>query len=226
MDKDNFNYRAAAEEFSDERSVWKQIWKAICEELCPNKKNWFGTVLSLILGTILSVILARSKETVSLAGNLCGILLDVQIAIFGCIFAVYSILLAFLSDDYIKKLVRIGYHDHTSYLKASTKYYEAALFIYFVAIGVSLIYKLIIECMPQYYILTDNNQVNELLSGIALFIYFVYSIRVVYELKSIIGNTLLLFRTSIQFRILSFEKSETSDLQNEECSSNNVANRE
>ena len=100
------------------------------------------------------------------------------------------------------------------------------LFIYFVAIGVSLIYKLIIECMPQYYILTDNNQVNELLSGIALFIYFVYSIRVVYELKSIIGNTLLLFRTSIQFRILSFEKSETSDLQNEECSSNNVANRE
>lgn len=29
MDKDNFNYRAAAEEFSDERSVWKQIWNAI-----------------------------------------------------------------------------------------------------------------------------------------------------------------------------------------------------
>lgn len=221
MGKDEFNYRAAAEEFSDERSVWKQIGDALCGELRPNKKNWLGTVISLILGTFLSVILVNSKETVALAGNLCGILLDVQIAIFGCIFAVYSILLAFLSDDYIKKLVQIGYHDHTSYLKASTQYYEAALYIYFVAIGISLIYKLIVECMPQYYILTNNNQVNEILSGLALLIYFVYSIRVVYELKSIIGNTLLLFRTSIQFRILSFEKTKMSDLQNED-----VANQE
>lgn len=216
MDKETFDYRAAAEEFSDERSVWRQIWNAICEELRPNKKNWFGAVVSLILGIGLTVTLVRSEETVSLAGNLCGILLDVQIAIFGCIFAVYSILLAFLSDDYIKKLVRIGYRDHTSYLKASTRYYEAALFIYFVAIGVSLIYKLIIECMPQYYILTDNNQVNELLAGVALFTYFVYSIRAVYELKSIVGNTLLLFRTSIQFRILSFESEKSIESQ-EEC---------
>lgn len=217
MDKDNFDYRAAAEEFSDERSVWKQIWNAIFEELCPNQKNWFGAVISLMLGTGLTVTLVRSEETVSLAGNLCGILLDVQIAIFGCIFAVYSILLAFLSNDYIKKLVRIGYRDHTSYLKASTRYYEAALFIYFVAIGMSLVYKLIIECMPQYYVLTDSNQVNELLAGVALFIYFVYSLRVIYELKSIVGNTLLLFRTSLQFRILSFENDETSESQGKGC---------
>ena len=71
--------------------------------------------------------------------------------------------------------------------------------------------------MPQYYVLTDNNQANELLAGFALFIYFVYSIRAVYELKSIVGNTLLLFRTSIQFRILSFENDETSEAQNEGC---------
>lgn len=69
--------------------------------------------------------------------------------------------------------------------------------------------------MPQYYVLTDNNQINELSAGIALFIYFVYSIRTVYELKSIVGNTLLLFRTSIQFRILSFENNETSQSENE-----------
>ena len=74
--------------------------------------------------------------------------------------------------------------------------------------------------------IAEQETMKRRLQVAALFIYFVYSIRVVYELKSIIGNTLLLFRTSIQFRILSFEKSETSDLQNEECSSNNVADRE
>ena len=216
MDKDDFDYRAAAEEFNDEHSVWRQIGIALCEELKPNRKNWFGTVFSLVFAIVLTAILVQSRETVSLAGKLCGIILDVQISIFACIFSVYSILLAFLSDDYIKKLIRIGYHDHTSYLKASTKYYEAALFIYFVALGVSLIYQLIIQCMPQYYTLTDNNQINELLSGLVLFVYFAYSIRVVYELKSIVGNTLLLFRTSIQFRILSFKDSESSDTHSKE----------
>lgn len=77
-----------------------------------------------------------------------------------------------------------------------------------------IMFKRVIECMPQYYVLTGNNQVNELLAGVALFIYFVYSIRAVYELKSIVGNTLLLFRTSIQFRILSFEDNETSESEN------------
>lgn len=39
-------------------------------------------------------------------------------------------------------------------------------------------------------------------------------------------DTLLLFRTSIQLRILSFEKSETSDLQNDGCENSNVVNPE
>ena len=88
-----------------------------------------------------------------MAGKICGILLDVEIALFGCVFAVYSILLAFLSDEYVKKLLEIDYYRQTNYLRKSTKYYEAALFIYFVAIGISLVYKLTIECMPQNFAL-------------------------------------------------------------------------
>lgn len=208
MDKNEFDYVAAAAEFSEERSVWKQILGAIHDELLPNKKNWFGTVFSVLLGVLLAFVIATSEETVTLIGNVCGTLLDVQIAIFSCIFAVYSILLAFLSDGYIKKLLQIDYHNNSSYLKASTRYYEAALFIYFVAIGLSLICKLVTQCMPQYYVLTNNNLLNELLAGVILCVYFVYSIRAVYELKSIVGNTLLLFRTSLQFRILAFNEEE------------------
>lgn len=155
MENEEFSYRAAAEELNDERSVWKQVFEAVHAELMPNRKNWLGTLLSLVLGLILTFSLVRSEETVTLASNITGILLDVSIAIFGCIFAVYSILLAFLSDNYIKKLVKIGYNERTSYLKVSIKYYEAALYIYFLAIGISLIYKLIIECMPRYFILTN-----------------------------------------------------------------------
>ena len=197
MDKQDFDYSSAAAAFTEERSVRKQIWDSICTELLPNRKNWFGAVFSTALALILSFILATSEETVSL--------MDVQIAIFGCIFAVYSILLAFLSDSYVERLLCIDYHSKSSYLQASTRYYESALLIYFVAILLSLTCKLLLECMSECYVLTSNHMFNEALAAILLFIYFLFSIRTIYELKSIIANTLLLFRTSIQFKILDFE---------------------
>lgn len=151
------------------------------------------------------------RETVSLAGKICGILLDVEIALFGCVFAVYSILLAFLSDEYVKKLLEIDYYRQTNYLRKSTKYYEAALFIYFVAIGISLVYKLTIECMPQNFALINSELANEIVAGVLLFPYFAYSLRTIYELKSIVGNTLLLFRASIQYKIIAFVKEDKEE---------------
>ena len=212
MDRQDFDYSSAATAFTEERSVWKQTWDSICTELLPNKKNWFGAIFSIALALVLSFILATSEETVSLTQNICGILMDVQIAIFGCIFAVYSILLAFLSDSYVERLLRIDYHSKSSYLQASTRYYESALLIYFVAILLSLTCKLLLECMPEYYVLTSNHKLNETLAGILLFAYFLYSIRTIYELKSIIANTLLLFRTSIQFKILGFKEKPSEEI--------------
>ena len=209
--EDGFNYQTAIEEFQDERPVWKQIWAAIITEFTPDKKNWFGAAFSFVLALILTIIIARSEETVSLAGKICGILLDVEIALFGCVFAVYSILLAFLSDEYVKKLLEIDYYRQTNYLRKSTKYYEAALFIYFVAIGISLVYKLTIECMPQNFALINSELANEIVAGVLLFPYFAYSLRTIYELKSIVGNTLLLFRASIQYKIIAFVKEDKEE---------------
>lgn len=75
--EDGFDYQTAIEEFQDERPVWKQIWAAIITEFTPDKKNWFGAAFSFVLALILTIIIARSEETVSLAGKICGILLDV-----------------------------------------------------------------------------------------------------------------------------------------------------
>lgn len=208
MVEDPIDYETAVSEFNEKRSTWEQVWNALKEELWPNRKNWFGAVFSTVLALLITYIIVKSEETVAISNSVCGILLDVQLSIFGCLFAVYSILLVFFGDDYLKKLLQIDYHKKSSYLKASTRYYEAALLIYFVAIGISLVFKLILECLPAQYILTNNNSLNEFLAGIILGIYFLFSIRAIYELKSIIGNTLLLFRTSIQLRIISFWKND------------------
>ena len=90
MERQDFDYSSAADAFTEERSTWKQIWDSICTELLPDRKNWFGAIFSIVIALVLSAILATSKDTVFLSQNICGILMDVQIAIFGCIFAVYS----------------------------------------------------------------------------------------------------------------------------------------
>lgn len=102
-----FDYQTALEDFQDDNPVWRQIWTAIVTEFMPNKRNWFGTVFSFTLGLILTYIIVQSVETVSLTGTICGILLDVEIALFGCVFSVYSILLAFLSDNYVKSFFKL-----------------------------------------------------------------------------------------------------------------------
>lgn len=220
MANEDFDYKKASYEFVEEKPVWKLIFQSIKQEMLPDKKNWFGAAFSVIAGMILAYIVGTSEDTVLLTTKICETFLDVQIAIFGCIFAVYSILLALLSDSYIKKLLHVDYHNRSSYLKASTRYYESALFIYFVAIGVSLILKVAVQCMSEDFVLTNNHLFNEVLACILLLFYFAYSIRAVYELKSIIGNTLLLFRTSLAFKIQTFKEESEDTIEKDNRESN------
>ena len=212
MDKKGFDYSKAVQDLIDTRPVWKQITGTILKEIIPDKNNWFAAVFSLILSGVLAYIVGTSVQTVTLAHDICSTLLDAQIAIFGCIFAVYSILLAFWSDSYIKELLHIPFGDDSNHLRKSTQYYEAVLYMYSVAIGISLVYKLLIQCMPQDYTLSGNSVVNEAMAIVLLFVYFLYSIRTLYELKSIVWNTILLFRTSLQFKIMEFQKQEIEEL--------------
>lgn len=210
MSEQEFDYSRVMKEFLDDRKVWQQILDHLKSELIPDKSNWLVFVFSLFSGVILAVVVGVAETTVQLAREISAIFLDVQIALFGCIFAVYSILLAFLSDEYVKKLLSIDYHQQSSYLSKSTRYYEAALLIYFVSIILSLCMKIILICIPEGFLLTDNMAVNESLASLMLALYFVFSIRVICELKSVVANTLLLFRSSMAFKIQRFAEEDES----------------
>lgn len=197
-------------------------YKLICTsmwELLPNKKNRFGFVLCLCVGVVLAYIVGCAENTVALAAQTCDILFGAQLSIFACIFAVYSILVAFLSDSYIKKLSKIDYGNGSNYLKTSTRYFESVLFMYFVAIILSLILKLFLSCMPYDYIFTQFDLANSIMAIVLLLIYYTFSLSVIYELKSTIYNTVLLFRASLDYKILSFvEKNKKSEEKNDDNS--------
>ena len=210
MSEQEFDYSRVMEEFIDDRAVWKQILGHLKAELLPDKRNWLIFVISALSGILLATFVGMVNDTVALAREISTIFLDVQIALFGCIFAVYSILLAFLSDEYVKKLLLLDYNNQSSYLSKSTRYYEAALLIYFVAIILSLTMKIILLCTPEDFLLTNNMVLNEVLASIFLTVYFSFSIRVICELKSVVANTLLLFRSSIAFKIRDFAEKDSN----------------
>lgn len=211
MKAPDIDYLAASEDFIPEKATWRRICSLIFKELRPDKKDWLGIVFPIVGGIILAWIIGSAVDTVQMTDTICAVFLEIHVAVFGCILAAYSILLAFLDDKYIKKLLRINYEGNANYLKAGTEYFEAAMYIYVVGILLSLGVKLIVMCMPDDFVLTRNDLLNESLAAVFLCVYFVYAIRATYEIKSVVANTATLFGGSLAFRIQAF----ASDLDEE-----------
>ena len=191
------------EEFKETQPDRKLIACAL-KELRPTKNDWFASFISVVFIILFSIWIGFSIDTVSTLSAICDKVINVQLAVFGCIFAVYSILLAFLSDGYMKRLSRIQVAGKMSMLKKSIMYYESVLFLYFINIAVTGLVILLTECISPNASLTNVLLWDNVLATIAIFIYFVFTFRVFYEIKSTIYNTIVLFRASIAYRFLDF----------------------
>ena len=205
MKTPNVDYYTASQDFAPRKATWRRICGLVFKELRPNKKDWLGVALPCVGGIISAWIIGSAEDTVQMTDTICTTFLEVHVAVFGCMLAAYSILLAFWDDKYIKKLLQINYERNVNYLKAGTDYFEAAMYIYVVGILLSLIVKLIVICMPNDFALTYNHLFNESLAAGLLFGYLAYAIRATYEIKSVVANTATLFGGSLAFRIQSFD---------------------
>lgn len=197
------NYVDAINEFKSPPPARKLITKAI-KEILPSKGNWFGFVLSVITGVFFAAAVGFSSDTILLLSEFSDKLIAVQLALFGCIFTVYSILLAFLNDGYMKRLSRIKVENKTSMLKTGVSYYESVLFLYFINIGLTGVLMLASSCLDPSMRLTPYLYVDNTLASIGLLVYFTFTFRVFYEMKSTIYNTIVLFRTSIAYKFIDF----------------------
>lgn len=188
------------------------IWPAFLSDFKRGKKNEHplfylsDIALKEISGDMVLVGIGFSAETVVLLVGALNTLIGVQLGIFGCIFAVYSIILAFLSDSYMKKLAEIPITNKAkkSMLTQSTTYYESVLFLYFINIGLTGISLILCNCLPSDFRLTTNWLFDCLFATALMILYFTFSFRVFYEVKSTIYNTIVLFRASIAYKFIDF----------------------
>lgn len=165
-------------------------------ELFLWKENRLILIISMSFSFILSLWLSVSRDTIILTTKVCDTILNLNLALFACFFTAFSLIFTFLTDDMIKFLYHIKIinktQEKTDYFYEMMCYYRIAAFAYFLAIIISFFVKLILNVLPEDFVLCKNNLFNIILSTILLFMYFAFSFRIVLEFKSTIYNTILL----------------------------------
>ena len=197
------DYIRTVEEFNNPPSALALMKRAM-HEIEPNKSNWLSNFIITLISAGLAVTIGFLGQTVELVQVICIHILEIQLALFGCVFTAYSIINAFFSDDYMKRLSQIMENDKRSVLMKSIAYYESVLFLFFIGIGSSGLVLIISSIIPPETLLFSNVIIDNILASALLFIFLLFSMRVFYEVKSVIYNTLMLYRQRIAYKFLDF----------------------
>jgi len=197
-------YQATINDLLRGQSSMDLLRRAVCE-LLPKKdlSSCICLLLYASLGYLISSRIMELNDASTVELQLCDTIMTVQLAVFSCMFAAYSILLAFLSDDYTKVLAKSQSDSGKSYLIRGIEYFEAALFIFFVAVVFSMAYKGILVCggdISACDLLRGSGFTKRDVRNLyqcMLVLYYMFSIRTIVEIKSVIYNTTMFFRFSL-----------------------------
>lgn len=171
------------------------------------KNNIISSSIVLLISVFLAIFASISEDTVSFSEKAGELFLNVQLAILGSVLAVYSILLAFFSEQFVKRLAALKEKNSTeSVLLQYIKYFENVLCLSFVGICLSVVLKLVCDIMSDDYRMFSNNNINVLISTILLTLFISFQLRVIYEIKSLIFNTISLFRLSFAYTFTALSK--------------------
>ncbi len=212
-------YFSTIDEFIKETPAKKLIAHAFVE-IRPSKKNWVGSWLSFGIGLFFAILVGIDENTIKILISIEGIILSAQLNIFAYLFTIYAILLAFLSDKYIKELSKVDEGNGVSSLKSRTSYYESILFLYFIGLATTGVLSIFLNCIPTDWVLTSNKIANNTMAIVLLLVYFTYTFRIFYELKSTIYNTVIMFRESIAYKLLIIVKNEKEEKEGEHIDNN------
>lgn len=202
-------YISTTEEFIAKTSAWNLITTAF-GEIIPVKNNIAVFIISLILAFGFAVRIGWYGNVITLSLVVVGFLFNALLPIFGFLFTIYSLLLAFMNEDYIRELAKLEKNDQIGMLMKTNSYYESILFLYFIGVGITGGLYLWLNCINPSFGLTSSRMLNNILATFLLFLYFLYVFRIFVELKSTLYNTIVLFRTSVAVRLLLIAKKETA----------------
>lgn len=201
---------STVKELVDFPSSRKLVLNAL-KEVMPDRIVDISFLASAVIGISLGCKIGFSNQTADIMTDISTGILSVTLALFGILFTVYSLLLAFLNDSYIEKLSAVNYDGRgKSYLKQALVYFESILFLYWIGLGMS---GGLVLCLK--WLRVDDAVWASLradwLPPIILSVYFTFIIRLIFELKSTIYNTIVLFRSRIAYQLIEITKTKEEE---------------
>lgn len=190
----------------------KDIIKNAIREIVPNKRNWKSFCILVIISIILSLAVAFNKNTISIVSNIANKMIDIQLAVFGSVLAIYSIILVLLDDEFTKLLAKLedSEKENKTELNKSIQYMESVLYLYLFGLMTSVFIYFVCLLFDNGFLLFSSEFFSSFLCALFIIPYLSYSIRIIYELKSIVFNTAVLLRYNIAKKLLKFVEEENS----------------
>ena len=130
---------------------------------------------------------------INIFNSLIDTIVIIQLAIFGAIFTLYSI----ISDSLTNFLIDFDSERNLNKFKEFTSYYGDLLYVIFTSILISMIYKIILLRGDDYFIEDCFIYIEKGLGAI----YLAFILRCILEIYSAIFNTINLFKISMYIKI-------------------------
>lgn len=170
-------------------------------DICGSWKAW---AIALVVAVLVTggVDINNSHLQLSIVSKI----LEIELSIFAVLITIYSIVLIFLSDDFIYTMIKIE-DDHgnsnISLFEAYVYYLGHILFLFFLGLVFTIILFFSITITAE---IIEKPQIPICLIYSAYFAYFLFSARLIWELKSVIYNVISIFRMSLVIRLTLLEQ--------------------
>lgn len=180
----------------------------------PTRSNILEKIAICIVVMIPSYWTSHSYSTVVLFGNICDIMLNVSIALFGIIFTGFIFFQALLNDELLVMLIitktKKKGMGKTKLEEVNTNF-VSLMMLYIVAVIIDLVLTVTVPGIPQDFMLIPNVNFCNALSWFLIQLFYMFSAELIWRIVSFIHNIYQLFNAYAVSRIVKLVEIEEED---------------
>jgi hypothetical protein len=208
--------------FSSRSSL--DVFKEALFEILPEKKRWVSFVIFGVISAISAALIGVSKDTIDLFYKAISNLNNIILYLFAIVFTGYALFQALMNNDLLKRLLTTegksanSSKDPTSNnetgkskLQESNEYFVKIMMLMVTAIVINSLLLLLVGSLPKDFFLPLSNAFNNALATIFIWVYFVYMILIIWEMKSFVFNMFQLFNAHAGSKAIELLKSQDEE---------------
>lgn len=179
----------------------KELVRFSFSEIKLTRKSMPQYAFCILVSVPLSIGIGWHIQTVEIFQNVIELFNGIELAFIAMILGSYAIFQALMTDNVIKLLVE----SKNNLLNESNKSFLRWVILYLTSILINVVMAVVLMMIPKNFILFENVIICNVVASCLLFIYFLYNMLVVTELKNFAVNLYKMFNVYNIVRALEVE---------------------